>query len=103
YCHPDPRDIHSFPTRRSSDLLANTTQPQVGATMMISGTGRPISQPAIRTRLRPKRSLRSPPSRLAAAFVAPKLTRNARIAVRERSEEHTSELQSPYDLVCRLL
>src|SRR5438094_4518602 len=24
-------------------------------------------------------------------------------ASRERSEEHTSELQSPYDLVCRLL
>src|SRR5437867_6793258 len=24
-------------------------------------------------------------------------------AVRARSEEHTSELQSPYDLVCRLL
>src|SRR5207248_9805272 len=24
-------------------------------------------------------------------------------AVRRRSEEHTSELQSPYDLVCRLL
>src|SRR5437867_7927088 len=24
-------------------------------------------------------------------------------AVPERSEEHTSELQSPYDLVCRLL
>src|SRR5207248_10950315 len=23
--------------------------------------------------------------------------------IRERSEEHTSELQSPYDLVCRLL
>src|SRR5437867_13000183 len=26
-----------------------------------------------------------------------------RAFVRERSEEHTSELQSPYDLVCRLL
>src|SRR5207248_3586641 len=26
-----------------------------------------------------------------------------RLAVRPRSEEHTSELQSPYDLVCRLL
>src|SRR5207248_6766925 len=25
------------------------------------------------------------------------------IAHRERSEEHTSELQSPYDIVCRLL
>src|SRR5437867_6999662 len=24
-------------------------------------------------------------------------------AVKQRSEEHTSELQSPYDLVCRLL
>src|SRR5207248_11162721 len=24
-------------------------------------------------------------------------------ALKERSEEHTSELQSPYDLVCRLL
>src|SRR5437867_2972558 len=27
----------------------------------------------------------------------------ARIAAADRSEEHTSELQSPYDLVCRLL
>src|SRR5207248_11627301 len=26
-----------------------------------------------------------------------------RVAEHERSEEHTSELQSPYDLVCRLL
>src|SRR5437867_9394008 len=25
------------------------------------------------------------------------------LAVADRSEEHTSELQSPYDLVCRLL
>src|SRR5207248_9259187 len=25
------------------------------------------------------------------------------LGARERSEEHTSELQSPYDLVCRLL
>src|SRR5207248_4953139 len=34
-------------------------------------------------------------------------TRNIRLALprheRLRSEEHTSELQSPYDLVCRLL
>src|SRR5437867_6704873 len=26
-----------------------------------------------------------------------------RVPAQERSEEHTSELQSPYDLVCRLL
>src|SRR6266516_8219819 len=29
--------------------------------------------------------------------------RRPRRTARERSEEHTSELQSPYDLVCRLL
>src|SRR5207248_4861088 len=28
---------------------------------------------------------------------------NAGAVIRNRSEEHTSELQSPYDLVCRLL
>src|SRR5207248_6031093 len=34
------------------------------------------------------------------------LTRHQRLAIadrHDRSEEHTSELQSPYDLVCRLL
>src|SRR5438094_5287787 len=29
--------------------------------------------------------------------------RAGRVALAPRSEEHTSELQSPYDLVCRLL
>src|SRR6266516_6840178 len=38
---------------------------------------------------RPRRPGRGPPPRTARA--------------RGRSEEHTSELQSPYDLVCRLL
>src|SRR6202047_3783912 len=31
------------------------------------------------------------------------VTRSSCPAIRSRSEEHTSELQSPYDLVCRLL
>src|SRR5437867_8927340 len=31
------------------------------------------------------------------------VTRAAEVARRLRSEEHTSELQSPYDIVCRLL
>src|SRR5438477_11943213 len=58
----DHRDLHSFPTRRSSDLIE------------------------------------------------PKLCKNARISHdhragvdRLRSEEHTSELQSHVNLVCRLL
>src|SRR5207248_10080694 len=35
--------------------------------------------------------------------IAPNAKQEHFIVFRERSEEHTSELQSPYDLVCRLL
>src|SRR5437879_11164013 len=56
------RDLHSFPTRRSSDLHRSPTS---------------------RTRSTPSRRRSSPCS--------------------SRSEEHTSELQSPMYLVCRLL
>src|SRR5437867_13392161 len=62
YCSADHRDLHSFPTRRSSD-----------------------PRPSLEARH---------PSRDAWA---------ARLTEAVRSEEHTSELQSPYDLVCRLL
>src|SRR5438094_4911940 len=61
-------DLHSFPTRRSSDLATR-------------------AWPSPR---RPTRRPRSPHHNPAACAA-------------ERSEEHTSELQSPYDLVCRLL
>src|SRR5207248_10689512 len=62
----DHRDLHSFPTRRSSDLRWTSTRRVVVAGVLL--------RPVLRTQHRP-----------------------------ERSEEHTSELQSPYDLVCRLL
>src|SRR6266536_5040296 len=61
YCYGDHRDLHSFPTRRSSDLR------------------------------RPGRRRQHP--LCAAPFRGH----------RRRSEEHTSELQSRVDLVCRLL
>src|SRR5437867_7322082 len=41
------------------------------------------------------------PSSLAAPLITPQLFNDANIV--PRSEEHTSELQSPYELVCRLL
>src|SRR5437867_10195651 len=56
------RDLHSFPTRRSSDLDSD-----------LPGRDRRRGGLVRRRRTSP------------------------------RSEEHTSELQSPYDLVCRLL
>src|SRR5437867_6438476 len=52
-------------------------------------------------------ALKSPASRAAATFVGstevPHSNGRAVGVVKTRSEEHTSELQSPYDLVCRLL
>src|SRR5438552_19177521 len=61
------RVLHSFPTRRSSDLLAGHSSGGLEGTReprVTGGTGPPRQQ---------------------------------------RSEEHTSELQSPDHLVCRLL
>src|SRR5438034_9218925 len=63
-------DLHSFPTRRSSDLVAEL--------------GRLDGDAQARHRL----------------LLAHVLVERARA---ERSEEHTSELQSHSDLVCRLL
>src|SRR3989338_9388477 len=59
----DHRDLHSFPTRRSSDLHRVRISPQG-----LSDGARRLRRP-------------DPP----------------------RSEEHTSELQSQFHLVCRLL
>src|SRR5438876_8433077 len=69
----DHRDLHSFPTRRSSDLWSRRNQ---RATRPIQRTTSP--------------SCRSVPS--------PSTSPTSL-----RSEEHTSELQSPVHLVCRLL
>src|SRR5262249_56722693 len=99
---PDPRDLHSFPTRRSSDLLrprrprralASSTPPTAASKQRScpkatdSFTTTPME--------RPGRSYRS--TRDMASM-------RARIGQPgARSEEHTSELQSLTNLVCRLL
>src|SRR5206468_11512936 len=83
--HGDPLHLHSFPTRRSSDL----------------GT---TPAPAPPSSSFPARKRRSPGDdrdehRLRTGGGA--AIRTGRAA--RRSEEHTSELQSRSDLVCRLL
>src|SRR5437762_13896241 len=65
------RDLHSFPTRRSSDLG--------GAALSAS------------------------PQTTEAAIAAGRAASDASVVIGWRSEEHTSELQSPMYLVCRLL
>src|SRR5690606_41476658 len=71
------RDLHSFPTRRSSDL---EKMENYGAKLL----------PHVSERLR--RSIRLRPEHNTLWWVA-----------KNRSEEHTSELQSRENLVCRLL
>src|SRR5699024_12267185 len=68
--HPlPPRDLHSFPTRRSSDLRRRP--------VLVDDLGEIGVGESVRV-----------------------LGHSHR---RRRSEEHTSELQSRFDLVCRLL
>src|SRR5207249_8434277 len=93
--------LHSFPTRRSSDLETSK-----GPSASWAGTRRSRSsaptwpEPAVR---------RAPPSGPAARARWPRaceFERKGRFSGRpspSRSEEHTSELQSRFDLVCRLL
>src|SRR5256885_16608955 len=74
----DHRDLHSFPTRRSSDLH---DAPHVALRRPMSasiGVGAAGTVDSTGTRTSTGRSI-------------------------PRSEEHTSELQSPCNLVCRLL
>src|SRR5206468_10817061 len=97
--HPPTPDIHSFPTRRSSDLTGRhqfderhkilhpkARPPSADADVGISGNAiRPIDG---------HRAQAAGGVLEGDSILSPKLL---------RSEEHTSELQSRSDLVCRLL
>src|SRR5437879_7948317 len=78
------RYLHSFPTRRSSDLFLPSRARTCCASFPAAAWGSCASAarpfPRASPRCRPRRSSR-----------------------KRRSEEHTSELQSPMYLVCRLL
>src|SRR5207248_8737814 len=100
--HSSPRYLHSFPTRRSSDLLRSGELASGAIAEIISGKDRQL---ALREFARASAEMywgRLWINRLArAAVLSPRIgTLFVRAA---RSEEHTSELQSPYDLVCGLL
>src|SRR5690606_41692327 len=77
-CHADHRDLHSFPTRRSSDLIAKWVLPTPGGPKNSTFSCLPMN-------------------------VSPASSRMSRSSTPGRSEEHTSELQSRENLVCRLL
>src|SRR5206468_12215802 len=89
YRYAPPRSLHSFPTRRSSDLFS---QPVASGQLL-------QAEPAEVQLLDQARRSRSTPM-YGAGF---RLDVSAGSACKSRSEEHTSELQSRSELVCRLL
>src|SRR5699024_11974460 len=79
------RHLHSFPTRRSSDLPSSTG---TSTSVQYSPKAASICRSEIR---------RGYVRVLTSTHCSPSTIRGS------RSEEHTSELQSRFDLVCRLL
>src|SRR5207249_7062593 len=100
--HHHPISSHLFPTRRSSDLAAARIPfiacwkrriveiIATGSLQKIAADGGHVSQ--LRTCTRQQRLTQNRVARF-----------NQRVLGQIRSEEHTSELQSRFDLVCRLL
>src|SRR5690606_40933286 len=94
------RALHPFPTRRSSDLwaarpAARPSEPEAGRSGELNGSCRDC-----------KVTLRAMTSQVAALSEQPVVTlelHGVRLTLLGRSEEHTSELQSRENLVCRLL
>src|SRR5207237_8213323 len=93
-----PRDLHSFPTRRSSDLAA------IYLTRASKSNASYAALKAASADVREHGHLRPPDALRSAAYpAARKLGRGKGYVYPHRSEEHTSELQSHLNLVCRLL
>src|SRR5690606_41064518 len=90
YRSGDHRYLHSFPTRRSSDLIANY-QDVLNKLPLILVTSNWVKEMYIRDGISGDRIEVLPVGCDTDSFVP------------HRSEEHTSELQSRENLVCRLL
>src|SRR5207248_11631381 len=94
----DHRSLPSFPTRRSSDLEADSLALDATDVILRDGSTLRLRAPA-RTDAGAILSFFEGLSQRSLYLRFHGLPRRDR----SRSEEHTSELQSPYDLVCRLL
>src|SRR5205807_9916138 len=96
-CPADLRALPSFPTRRSSDLSAVPLKPVDELVSVASSRLARVSFPEPLSVVKPLKSSVYEPSEYVEGLPNDILRRLV------RSEEHTSELQSPCNLVCRLL
>src|SRR5690606_41933830 len=87
YCSAHHRDLHSFPTRRSSDLIPMSNTCPCDVVELTEEEGRKFFDEVTRAEL---------------GMSGEEFLRRCD-AGDFRSEEHTSELQSRENLVCRLL
>src|SRR5699024_11685734 len=98
--HTPHLTLHSFPTRRSSDLNTIATANKISASMTLANS-------LANTERKPscciKSSLLSNAYNHFIYFILISLSQYGLSLIAFRSEEHTSELQSRFDLVCRLL
>src|SRR5205085_12701502 len=98
-----PHFLPSFPTRRSSDLPPYRFRRVIGSESPL----RPLPSPAVEFGGRTQGSPLQKPifiGHAAGVFMSPFSDARARIVlILLRSEEHTSELQSQSNIVCRLL
>src|SRR5699024_11904154 len=103
YTNLTNRLTHSFPTRRSSDLYANEQTALLSDSHYLRDAvnGR-LSQHCTQLRQSDRTATADSPAHKACGH-ALWLHAYAANADFDRSEEHTSELQSRFDLVCRLL
>src|SRR5207244_7334300 len=89
-----PRPLHSFPTRRSSDLYTGAVSiGSTAGTATLTTTDSTVSFGSTTTLS----------SNLTVSAGSGNITFTGAVDGTKRSEEHTSELQSPDHLVCRLL
>src|SRR5436189_2763910 len=91
-CSSADLELHSFPTRRSSDLGSRARQTQTEPAVRIG-----LDQNAVAV------TIRSASTFNVDGHVTKSAAFASVLALDPRSEEHTSELQSPMYLVCRLL
>src|SRR5207249_10695562 len=101
HCYVHLSRLHSFPTRRSSDLL---TEDSLSPHHVPSGTSEDardhlegLNSTAV------SRALCSENGWSGKEMILTLRDAIESLAKQMRSEEHTSELQSRFDLVCRLL
>src|SRR5690606_42122201 len=92
----DHRDLHSFPTRRSSDLETSRT---LDRTRTLAWSLQ-LLQMTIRVARSQSLTVQMPTHAYSSTRTVDLLLPGRSLA---RSEEHTSELQSRENLVCRLL